>query len=60
MAKHPVYSDGTINDFGIAHPQEVKDANAKQFTTLTKRVTEEVKRRQLQARERRSKYGGTK
>ncbi len=55
MAKNPISNDGTINDYSIKYPQEVKDAIAKQFKTLELRIRKEVSHQQLMAMERRLK-----
>ncbi len=55
MAKNPISSDGTVNDFSISHPSEVREASDKKYSNLTKRVTEETKKWQVRALERRRK-----
>ncbi len=58
MAKLPISADGTVNDFSILHPNEVKEAQTKKFDTLIKRVTEEMTKKQVEAMRRRSKIAG--
>ncbi len=55
MAKNPISNDGTVSDFSVKYPQEVKDAQAKNFKTLELRIRKEVSQQQLHAMERRLK-----
>ncbi len=58
MAKLPISADGTVSDFSIRHPNEVKEAQTKKFDTLIKRVTEEMVKKQVEAMRRRNKIAG--
>ena len=55
QAKLPVSFDGTVNDYGIEHVQEVVDAGQDKYTNLTNRVKKEVLKVQDKAMVRRLK-----
>lgn len=58
MASHPVDNSGTVNDYSIRYPSDVRNAEKGNFTELIKRVTEETLRKQDQAIFRRKKTIG--
>ncbi len=55
MSKLPVSNDGTISDYGLKYPADVRNAINKNYTDLKKRVTEDSKKFQDKAIVRRLK-----
>ncbi len=53
-----IQGDNPNQDMAVKHPDWVKDAQNKNYNMLIKKVTEETKRYQERALERRNRLGG--